>query len=542
MYLDKSELDAKDIEAIESAAEGCSPVAVVEDKKGLEEAMRRQLRKLHAQAKHAQTEQQPKEEEQPFKFVLVLEFGERSLSAALTHDRIAGVDLFTGRKIAADLARALDHLHSKKRIHADLKPLNSVRRTSTWQLIDMDVSCALGTPFGTKQPASGYCPPEMAKLLLAATNYKTGKVETAKLATYNASIAYDLWSFGVVLFHLITGMPLWKTDQNDNLAYADLQLLARHWNVDTLNSKYHRAVRNPTADQGMAIDLITKLLEPTPEHRLAHFSPEFEMMSVLYHPFFFQPKSKSLDDTILTTLQSICTRLDKQQDLLKEINGKVDQVLDKLNSHFTMLSTLLKDVASVAPKLICFLPVDAIQETNQERWWRMAFSPRDWLNQRILIFFVDPIRLTLAHTNGGKGFEMVFPKAWVVKVLPYVKLGLAVLKIAAIAGRLSGLPVPNIAGVAGTWIDEQLGALEALKGESFDCLLEQTKDKALARKQLDKLDAMATELASSALERVVPVPGGPLDAMINAPLEKSFKELDKILPDGWKEQSGKLTQ
>ena len=61
------------------------------------------------------------------------------------------------------MAEALDHLHLKGRIHADLKPLNVVRVGATWQLVDLDVSCAIGDPFGTKKPSLGYCPPEMAQ-------------------------------------------------------------------------------------------------------------------------------------------------------------------------------------------------------------------------------------------------------------------------------------------------------------------------------------------------------------------------------------------
>ena len=49
---------------------------------------------------------------------------------------------------------------------------------------------------------SGYCPPEMARVLLDAQN-DTGKFDNAKLpsklSTYKADVAYDLWSFGCVL-------------------------------------------------------------------------------------------------------------------------------------------------------------------------------------------------------------------------------------------------------------------------------------------------------------------------------------------------------
>ena len=83
-----------------------------------------------------------------YAFLLVLHLADRTLSTALTHDHIAGRDFFAVRKIANDLALALDHLHNhqteNRRIHADVKPLNAVRVNSTWTLIDFDVSCKLG--------------------------------------------------------------------------------------------------------------------------------------------------------------------------------------------------------------------------------------------------------------------------------------------------------------------------------------------------------------------------------------------------------------
>ena len=120
-------------------------------------------------------------------FLLVLHLADRSLSTALTHDHIAGRDFFAVRKIANDLALALDHLHNhhseNRRIHADVKPLNAVRVNNTWTLIDFDVSCELGQAFGTKVPSSGHCPPEMARVLLKAAD------GAAELSEYLASVA-----------------------------------------------------------------------------------------------------------------------------------------------------------------------------------------------------------------------------------------------------------------------------------------------------------------------------------------------------------------
>ena len=180
-----------------------------------------------------------------YRFLLVLELAERGLSEAILHDHIAGEKLALVRSITTDLANALSHLHDNERIHADLKPLNAVRVASSWQLIDLDVCCTIEEAFGTKVPSSGYCPPEMAKVLLEATDTE-GNVDTAKLCSYRASVAYDLWSFGVVLFHLVTGTPLWRTDNHDDVSSRALEKLAT-WTSRQAATEFGRAVLYPKA-------------------------------------------------------------------------------------------------------------------------------------------------------------------------------------------------------------------------------------------------------------------------------------------------------
>ena len=218
-------------------------------------------------------------------FLLVLHLAERTLSTALTHDHIAGHDFFAVRKIVHDLALALNHLHNNqienRRIHADLKPLNAVRVNSTWTLIDFDASCKLGQGFGTKLPSSGHCPPEMAILLLKAAG------DPAKLSEYLASVAYDLWSYGVLLFHLISGRSLFHTNQDDSISSTDLRELST-WNPASLNKRLADVGQVQTGEVKLAINLLRKLLESDPKRRLSHFQTGQEMRSVLQDPWFGQ--------------------------------------------------------------------------------------------------------------------------------------------------------------------------------------------------------------------------------------------------------------
>ena len=67
-----------------------------------------------------------------YRFLLVLELADRSLSEVIVHDRVVAEDFFAVRKILADLVKALSHMHANGIIHADLKPLNAVR-VGWWQ-------------------------------------------------------------------------------------------------------------------------------------------------------------------------------------------------------------------------------------------------------------------------------------------------------------------------------------------------------------------------------------------------------------------------
>ena len=131
-----------------------------------------------------------------------------------------------------------------------------------------------------------------------------------------------------------------------------------------------------------------------------------------------------------------------------------------------MLSTLLKGVDKLAPKLICILPAAAFDTTTtRAKSWLKKLSPSNVLSQRVRVFFVDPIRMQLAPTNPAsdgtaRGFELDFPKDWVVRAMPYVKIGLTALKVAHIAGKLTGFPIPDVQAAMGDWIGSQLGALE----------------------------------------------------------------------------------
>ena len=179
-------------------------------------------------------------------------------------------------------------------------------------------------------------------------------------------------------------------------------------------------------------------------------------------------------------------------------------------------------------------------------WLGKLRQPKDWFNQRVRIFFIDPVTLALAQTNpdgdgNGQGFELVFPKAWVAKAMPYVKLGLTVLKVAAVAGKLGGIPIPDVKAVAGEWLDKQLAVLDELKGEALQQIGTMKADKQLAAELLGKVDAQCAKMLNEKLGEAHVREDEALGEQLRAPLEKSLKELDELLKKdypGWKETCG----
>jgi hypothetical protein len=114
-----------------------------------------------------------------YRFLLVMPQARRDLSDALSHDQLAGRDKATVVQIAHQVARHLKYLNEGcGRVHGDLKPRNLVQmlvETASgqaevvWVLIDLDASCAIGTPAGQK--ITSECGPRCCQTLHHCAEY-----------------------------------------------------------------------------------------------------------------------------------------------------------------------------------------------------------------------------------------------------------------------------------------------------------------------------------------------------------------------------------
>eukprot|EP00964_Phaeocystis_antarctica_P099032 scaffold64945_cov55-Phaeocystis_antarctica.AAC.1 len=446
-----------------------------------------------------------------YSFVLVLELANRNLNTALTHDLVAGNDFPQIRMIMSHLGKALNNLHSKGRIHADFKPLNAAREL-TWKLIDMDVSRKFGESFDTKLPSSGYCPPEVAKVLLAVHNADTDEAKTRELAKYTASVAYDLWSFGVVLFHLCYGISLFNTDQNDNISLRDLSSLAG-WSEATLNRKIEDANKPSTPDFNAAADLIEKLLVSDPEERCKRFKKGCEMSSALKHPFFqvgskgalskeeqdqinrieehaaaasknslklitmgeeHQSELRRTREVLLkavfeaTEVKTPTAFIILEEKLLDVVSLSVEEEEEKAEGRFNTGMKWVKSIKSFSERVSAAGPVQTFEAMEAE--FKKLVSDKVLVDKTMYLYLIDeltlkPVRPVIDELTGKpvKGsiypIEITTPSKVVPKLLPVMWVGMRAMSLyhgAAGIARMCGAPVPKMPEdslkVAKTWV------------------------------------------------------------------------------------------
>lgn len=268
-----------------------------------------------------------------FNYVLAFNFAERTLDAALKHDRIA-MHPFYAKQVSLDLAKAIYNLHNKGIIHADIKPLNILKEGDIWKLTDLDVSCEIGQKFGLKPPSSGYCPPEMANIMFNASG-------SSDFKSYTAHISYDLWSYGVVLFNLLTGQPLWHTDQDDNITSQD-KVNLKYWDSNIVEEKIH-SIQSTTAR-----NLIKKLLDPDPNDRCKHFlsndSNYGDAMQCVMRDPFFNEGSEQEDDQI--------GRQVNKDSQLNEISKRANETQNRLITVSKMSTSHLIELMNMQEVLI----------------------------------------------------------------------------------------------------------------------------------------------------------------------------------------------
>ena len=322
-----------------------------------------------------------------FKHCIVMPAADRTLDAIFRSER---PDIIHVRAIMEEIAHALKHLHDNKIIHGDLKMLNILRVDGHIRLIDLDAACSLGDPAGCKF-SSGVLPPEMFAYLttseqseqfetywkrtftmkpeLTSTDeVKLGQAESelwekikpriaadGKLIVVKtfamddnklinkpivaglpydlveASVAIDVWAFGVLLYCLVSASPLLVVNRDEDLLDKDYASILE-W-ADKKGGILQEMIDTQIRPKdSSAADLLIHLLNPDPEPRRLY------NMDVLLADKFFE-SSKQGDGVSLQLMRSIDHNLSKVvkdvieiKDDMKEVKKDVKTALVKLNS------------------------------------------------------------------------------------------------------------------------------------------------------------------------------------------------------------------
>mmetsp|Transcript_20491 Transcript_20491/g.59394 ORF Transcript_20491/g.59394 Transcript_20491/m.59394 type:complete len:1407 (-) Transcript_20491:71-4291(-) len=251
------------------------------------------------------------ESEPRYPYLLVLEDHGPTLEDFLS--RVPLADLGLARTVAADVVEAAMRLHTAGLVHRNLTPSCIVWAAATdgqegrgrWQVAGLG-SCGRDGDkvHGRGGVASrcsrwGYLPPEAARVILGSGGGDGASSNSTSLDVCVTDPAWDLWSLGCVLYRLVLGVEVWKESRDGRISERDLAQLAG-WSSRSIWRRESKETPQggKTDEERAAIDLVAKLLTPTPEGRLQNF--ELGIFSVHEHEFV---EGKPLEEASLLALE-----------------------------------------------------------------------------------------------------------------------------------------------------------------------------------------------------------------------------------------------
>ncbi|XP_072161032.1 serine/threonine-protein kinase meng-po isoform X2 [Bemisia tabaci] len=163
-----------------------------------------------------------------------------------------GVGEVYSKRVAKQLAAAIDHLHARNLVHRDVKLDNVLVFKSDFsriKLCDFGETRRFGASVRRRNEWIPYCPPEV---LLTDVDQ-----------TYKADTSHDVWQFAIVLFVCLTGCLPWQKAALDDPRYS--RFLFWHGSNGVL-----MPIRQPKLFKllsSKAQRFLRKFLEPRPEKR-----------------------------------------------------------------------------------------------------------------------------------------------------------------------------------------------------------------------------------------------------------------------------------
>ncbi|ETV74569.1 serine/threonine protein kinase [Aphanomyces astaci] len=279
-------------------------------------------------------------------FVLVMPPADRSLDDIAAKERPSATLV---QSMLRDVVVGLQHMHNAGLVHGDVKKLNVLRVHNQLKLIDFDATTEQGMPVGVKT-SSGILPPELfyryrpsphdramseayshgggasSSEVVAGKrspqyvvrSFVFGRPDETPYDLVPAAPSLDMWSFGCMLYEMVTGVELFPTDVNQNVV-ADYIETAANWTDKQLEARIRA---NVGVGHDKAVDLLLHLLVVDPTKR-------WSASQVLMHPYF-----TGRDLTLVTS----CSILDQLHELV--------QVQHTVQTHHDEMAVELHDQAS----------------------------------------------------------------------------------------------------------------------------------------------------------------------------------------------------
>eukprot|EP00742_Colponemidia_sp_Colp-10_P006717 GILJ01007201.1.p1 GENE.GILJ01007201.1~~GILJ01007201.1.p1 ORF type:complete len:2032 (-),score=390.63 GILJ01007201.1:103-5400(-) len=424
-----------------------------------------------------------------FSCYLVLYAGEISLEEHIRNDMnpdmiraLSGAEIdFISNSVSGILA----HLGAHNRIHGDLCPRNLLRfYDGVYRLIDLD-ACVEIDPSKKINPIWGfpetrYTPPELAKAMLGKAREKLLEdlrkkeakqriIDEAELSdepdtqpafgrrpsnqvtlehgneltaeqlyqinqlvdlkpediTFGPSLTFDVWSFGCILYELLTEQSLIQVEDTGN---------------------------NRAAGKWAVLKAIAELQDETVEKRIKENVPREEDAQFLRKLLKIQPKqrcrSRDLENekknvgntAILNNMSNVLQTINASQSVILESQKAIASELSKVHDKLERSWTTLKAIATKEtdfPSLFVIMPKAGGKGLAKLR------DPSSWFKNQFVLHLLCEYDCDgcLPHfVEGDEGIALSDVKGFVKKATPYLKTAMRLVRLAAFASKFIGCP------------------------------------------------------------------------------------------------------
>jgi len=435
---------------------------------------------------------------------IVLERASTTLSASLEREGHQ-VSLVQKKAIIEKVLASLHFLHSRKVVHADIKPQNvALFGTFQWKLLDLDGALDIGQPLPTKYYTTLYAAPEILLNSVRLSGNVVGYNDIMRRLNDQqrrliddtefilTTPAQDIWAVGMMLLEIVLGRPVFATEE-----IARKHLL--HMTPDELGLPF-----GEVADKQCRDLLQYKLLVYDPSKRVS-------AEGAFYDAFFRGGLSTRDQDK---SFDHVATILECMQQSLEQMQQSLERIEDGL-LHLRELT--LSVAEKTIPSLFILVPY-------KPKWKKGVLGTVKYLYKKVKHLGHDTFRLHLlcqgnSQSNpagqvqhwhivdGDEGYKVKEPHDFLKKVGPFLKI---INKILAAA-----------AGVAAAGVG--LGGLS----DSLTSVLMQTSGDVAST--LADITSCVDNLLGTTTSSLNTVNSGVVETLKPGPSLRKFHELLKIL-------------